>query len=309
MNRPILAPNRIAQLAALGAFLKENLIGQDEVLGEITGLLQRSLCGLKYPNRPEASMLLLGGTGVGKTESVNLFSTHLFGTERLIRLDMSQFQVQESIRILLGGSLNERGILGLYVDRCGLYGTLLLDEIEKAHPLILDLLLQILSAARVTLANGETLDLSGYVVVATSNLGSHVLRDSRTHDRETLVKRALQAAQDGMRPEIYRRFTLKAVFNKLGHDALQKIGDLVVEKVEKLYDAQGHFVRCNRGTVAHVKQRGYSEHYGAGPMEDAAMEILGDVVKDAMFANGGYPVKGTVVFDPKTKQCHLEDAK
>lgn len=132
------------KLNNLRGFLRTNILGQDEVLSDIVALLQRSFCNLRYPGRPIASMLFLGPTGVGKTETARLFTQHLFGEEsRLVRLDMSEYMVLDSIGILRGQGITERGLFGHYYDRSGRSGTLLFDEIEKAHPLIMDVFLQI----------------------------------------------------------------------------------------------------------------------------------------------------------------------
>jgi ATP-dependent Clp protease ATP-binding subunit ClpB len=192
----------LSRLNTLGDFLNSNILGQAEVVSDIVGLLQRSFCNLRFPGRPVASMLFLGPTGVGKTETCNLFTQHLFGSEyKLIRLDMSEYMTVDSIGVLRGQNIQERGLLGLFYDRSQRSGTLLFDEIEKAHPLIMDVFLQILSAGRFTLANGETLDLNNYVVVATTNIGSRMLMESRSTDRETLVRRTIQAGTQEMRPE------------------------------------------------------------------------------------------------------------
>jgi hypothetical protein len=126
--------NLVSRLNTLQGFLRSNILGQDEVLGEIAALLRRGFCELRFPNRPVASMLLLGPTGVGKTETCNLLTRHLFGSDdKLIRLDMSEYQEQRSIGVLLGAYLGERGLLGHYFDLALGSGLLLLDEIEKAH--------------------------------------------------------------------------------------------------------------------------------------------------------------------------------
>jgi ATP-dependent Clp protease ATP-binding subunit ClpA len=191
----------------LGDVLSANILGQDEVLSDIESLLRGSFCKLRFPEQPVASMLFLGATGVGKTETVNLFTEHLFGAaEKLVRFDMSEFMTVDSINILRGQNQNERGVFGYYYDRSQKSGTLLFDEIEKAHPLILDVFLQILSAGRFTVATGETLDLRNYVVVATSNIGSRMLMESRSTDRATLVRRTSQAATQDLRPETFGRF-------------------------------------------------------------------------------------------------------
>ena len=152
----------IERLRGLDSYLGSRILGQEEVVGDITRLVQRAFCGIRLPNRPIASMLFLGPTGVGKTETAELLTHRLFGTrEQLIRLDMSEYMTIDSIDILRGANIAEDGVLGLYHARTRGTGMILFDEIEKAHRLILDLLLQILSAARFTTASGRTLDLTG----------------------------------------------------------------------------------------------------------------------------------------------------
>jgi ATP-dependent Clp protease ATP-binding subunit ClpA len=173
----LFSPDLLSRLNTLGGFLRANILGQDEVLSDVVSLLQRSFCGLRFPGRPTASMLFLGPAGVAKTETVNLFTKHLFGSEeKLVRLDMSEYMTLDSIGILRGQNQNDRGLLGHYYDGSRKSGTLLFDEMEKAHPLITDVFLQILSAVRFTIATGETYDLSNYIVVATSNIGSQMLK-------------------------------------------------------------------------------------------------------------------------------------
>jgi ATP-dependent Clp protease ATP-binding subunit ClpA len=302
----LISPELLSRLNTLGDYLRSNILGQDEVLGDMVALLRRGFCKFRFPNRPIASMLFLGPTGVGKTETCNLLTRYLFGSDdKLIRLDMSEYQEQRSIGILLGANLGERGLLGHYYDIAGGSGVLLLDEIEKAHRLILDLLLQMLSAARIKLATGESLDLRGFVLVGTSNMGSRVLMESRSTDRETLVRRTLRAAMDVMRPEIYRRFQLKCVFNKLDFETLKRIGQLPLEKSLTLINGQGHSVECGSGVLEHVQRSGYTEEFGAGPMEEAALEILGDVVADELLSNGARPVHGVIGYDRDANKCFL----
>ena len=294
------------KLNNLRGFLRTNILGQDEVLSDIVALLQRSFCNLRYPARPIASMLFLGPTGVGKTETARLFTQHLFGDEsRLVRLDMSEYMVLDSIGILRGQGITERGLFGHYYDRSGRSGTLLFDEIEKAHPLIMDVFLQILSAARFTVGTGEVLDLSNYVIVATSNIGSRMLMESRSSDRETLVRRTLVAGTSEMRPETFARFDLHCVFNKLDYLTLKQVAELHVGQALEIINAQGHRVRCTPEVIEHVQREGYSEKFGARPMQNAAMRILGDLVSTEMLKNGGRPVTGALGHDRRTNRCFL----
>jgi ATP-dependent Clp protease ATP-binding subunit ClpA len=287
--------------------LKSNLIGQDEPLGEMVSLLQRSFCGCRYRGRPLASMLLLGPTGTGKTESVLLFTEHLLGSrDKLVRIDLSEFMNQSALGVLVGDKVGERGLFGHYYDRTHGSGTLLFDEIEKAHPKVLDIFLQILSAARFTLANGETLDLSKYIVAATTNIGSRVLMESRSTDRETLIRRTTQAGTQDLLPETFARFDLHCVFNKLDYQTLQRIGRLHLDKCVDLINTQGHAIKCESGIVEYVQREGYVEKFGARPMQNAAMRIVGDVVSAAMLRNGGLPVNGSINYDRRTNKCFFE---
>lgn len=297
----------IERLKTLGAVLKANILGQDEVLGDIESLLRGSLCNLRFPEQPMASMLFLGATGVGKTETVILFTKHLFGAEeKLVRFDMSEYMTVDSINILRGQNQNERGVFGYYYDRSERSGTLLFDEIEKAHPLILDVFLQILSAGRFTVATGETLDLRNYVVVATSNIGSRMLMESRSTDRATLVERTSQAATQDLRPETFGRFDLECVFNKLDYLTLNRIGQLHLQKCLQIINDAGHSIEAGLRVVEYVQREGYSERYGVRPMRKTAMRILREVVSLEMLENGGRPVSGVVEYDRRSNKCFLK---
>jgi ATP-dependent Clp protease ATP-binding subunit ClpB len=161
----------ISKLQNLEGHLRNRIRGQDQALTRIVSVLQRGELNLTKGIRPRGSFLFLGPTGVGKTEVTLAFTEFLMGKDRLFRFDMSEYQNQASLAVLIGGELGERGTLAMACDRSS-YGTLLFDEIEKAHSRVMDLFLQILDAARVTMASGETLNLSGFYVVLTSNIAS-----------------------------------------------------------------------------------------------------------------------------------------
>ena len=208
----------VDHLNGLGAHLGGHIIGQPNVLPQVIDALQDGELGLTDPRRPKGSFLLLGPTGVGKTELCLAFTEYLFGKERLLRLDMSEFQNQQSVGVLLGRSENETGLLAKRVAEAEGEGTLLFDEIEKAHPRVLDLLLQILDAARITMANGQTLDLSQFYVACTSNIAARAVLDARHSVRATLVRFVESQAQAQLRPEIFARFQTVCVFDRLGYE-------------------------------------------------------------------------------------------
>jgi ATP-dependent Clp protease ATP-binding subunit ClpA len=304
---PLVSPPLLERLKTLRDLLETNILGQSEILEDVVRLLSRTVCGLRFLDRPIASMLFLGPTGVGKTETALLFTKHLFRSEeKLARLDMSEYMTVDSIAVLRGSNIQERGLFGHYYDRTQGSGTLLFDEIEKAHPLIVDVFLQILSAGRFTLANGETLDLRNYIVVATTNIGVRVLMESRTTDRETIETRGIQAATTEMRPEIFRRFNRAYVFNKLGFMTLKQIGQLHCVKAVDIINAQGHEIKIEPSVIEYVQREGYSEKYGAAPMQEAAMRIIGDIVAAEMLVNGGNRVTGVIHHDRRSNKAVLQ---
>jgi ATP-dependent Clp protease ATP-binding subunit ClpA len=299
----------IERLRGLDSFLGSQILGQEEVIAEITRLVQRTFCGIRLPNRPIASMLFLGPTGVGKTETAELLTQRLFGTrEKLIRLDMSEYMTVDSIDILRGANMNEDGILGLYHERTGGSGTILFDEIEKAHRLILDLLLQILSAARFTVASGRPLNLTGYVVIATSNIGSEMLMASRTHDRETLVRRTTEAATQDMRPEIYARFDKVCVFNRLGDEVVSEIAKLHLNGCLGIVRDLGHDVTLSPNVLEYVLREGWSDQFGARPLQQAALDALGDAIV-SRFLEENKPVQGIIAYDRRRNRCDLANER
>jgi ATP-dependent Clp protease ATP-binding subunit ClpA len=296
----------IERLTGLDLYLAGQILGQGEVIAQITELLQRSFCGIRLPRRPVASMLFLGPTGVGKTETAELLTERLFESrEKLIRLDMSEYMTIDSIDILRGANMGEDGILGRYYDRTEGAGVILFDEIEKGHRLILDLLLQILSAARFTTAAGRTLDLRGYVVIATSNIGSEMLMESRTRDRETLVRRTVQAAIQDMRPEIYARFDAVCVFNRLSDEVLEEIAKLHLERCLEIVRALGHEITLSAGVLEYVLREGWSPEFGARPLQQAALRALGSAIVPRLLEGKGRAVRGQIEYDRRKNRCEL----
>jgi len=296
----------IQRLTGLDSYLGSQILGQEEVILQVTSLLQRAFCGIRLPNRPVASLLFLGPTGVGKTETAELLTQRLFGTrEKLIRLDMSEYMTVDSIDILRGANMREDGILGRYFDQSEASGVILFDEIEKGHRLILDLLLQVLSAARFTTAAGRTLDLRGYVVVATSNIGSEMLMESRTRDRETLVRRTVQAATQDMRPEIYARFDEVCVFNRLNDEVLGAIAKLHLDRCLEIVRRQGHDITLSGSVLEYVLREGWSPEFGARPLQQAALRALGGAIVPKLLEGEGRAVSGRIDYDRKRNRCEL----
>jgi ATP-dependent Clp protease ATP-binding subunit ClpA len=265
------------KLRELESHLRQRIRGQDHVIPRVVSLLRRGELGLTKSGRPRGSFLFLGPTGVGKTELTLTFTSFLMSKDHVFRFDMSEYQTQESLGVLLGGKLGERGTLGMVCDKSRV-GTLLFDEIEKAHPRVLDVFLQILDAARVTLATGETLELSGFYVVFTSNIGSADLTNLQYSTPATIERHVLTRAQQSMRPELYARITEKLVFGRLTYDQQLEIAQLLLNQELSFLRTKGHDLTPDASVLPFVVRRGFHPKLGARPMRDAVEKLVSDAV-------------------------------
>jgi ATP-dependent Clp protease ATP-binding subunit ClpB len=284
MNSPARTNSHVPRLHELLPFLRHRIRGQDHVLPRIVSLLHRGELGLTKGLRPRGSFLFLGPTGVGKTEVTLTFTHFLCGEDRLFRFDMSEYQNQESLAVLLGGKPGERGTLALAVEKSGT-GTLLFDEIEKAHPRVLDVFLQILDAARVTMASSETLDLSGFYVVFTSNIASAEIVGLQHSSFATMERHVLAHAQQSMRPELYARINEKLVFNKLTYDIQLEIAQLLLAQELDFMRGKGHPLEPAETVLPFLVRRGFHPRLGARPMRDAVEKSIGDAVANDLLAD------------------------
>ena len=285
MNSSSDSHSQTAKLRELLPFLRGCIRGQDHALPRISSLLQRGELGLSKRSRPRGSFLFLGPTGVGKTQVTIAFTEFLMGLDHLFRFDMSEYQTPESIGVLLGGKLGERGTLALAYDKNRI-GTLLFDEIEKAHPRVLDVFLQILDAARVTMANGETLDLSGFYIVFTSNIAAAEMLELQHSAFATMERHVLTRAQQTMRPELYARISEKLVFNKLTYDVQLEIARLLLAQELDFLRAKGHCIEPAETVLPFLVRRGFHPRLGARPMRDAVEKSIGDAVASVLMEGG-----------------------
>src|SRR3954468_1323355 len=217
------------KLRTLPTRLKSVITGQDQAIELVGEAFQHGELGLTTPGRPKASFLFLGPTGVGKTELTLRFTDDLIGPDRVVRLDMSEYQTADRLALLLGTS-EEPGRIAEGFDACDGRGTLLFDEIEKAHPRVLDVLLQLLDAARLTTGRNRVLDFSEWYVVLTSNIGAQRIMTLRKSKFETMERLVRQDAQRELRPELFARITVTVVFNRLDYDAQCEIAGGMIEK-------------------------------------------------------------------------------
>lgn len=292
MNK--LSLKEILNLTHLEQDLPREIRGQDHVLAPVLSIARRGQLGLTKPGRPRGSFLSLGPTGVGKTEMILVFARSLFGLENLFRFDMSEFQTQESLGLLLGSRANEIGMLG-NVRKKSATGVILFDEAEKAHPRILDILLQLLDAARLTLATGETLDFSGFYIWLTSNLGSSELLLLQHSSEATLERHVLTRAEQSLRPEIFARIDEKLVFHRLGYDQQLQIAEKFVAHEINFLREQGHVLKVSDGVLPLLVRKGFHPKLGMRPMRHAVETLVGDAVAGCLLT--AQEACGTLIVD------------
>jgi ATP-dependent Clp protease ATP-binding subunit ClpA len=294
------------RLASLPAILSRNIIGQDHVLGRVEAVLRRGELGLTHPRRPKGSFLFLGPTGVGKTELTLTFSHHFFGENRVARFDMSEYQEQKSVGLLLGEHRDEEGLLGKRIKHTGAK-VILFDEVEKAHPLVLDLFLQILDAGRITVATGETLDLTEFYIVATSNIGaSNLMEMSETVPFRTLERVVFEQVDQQLRPELVGRFTEKLVFRRLTYEVQRRICLKVIRDEQERLSSKGFQVTESNEAVEFLLRSGIHKKLGARPMRDCVeRNIQNAIAQDLM--NGGKG-SGVLKLCPASHSLMLEQA-
>lgn len=275
----------LTKLRKLEPHLKANIKGQDHVLPRICSVLQRGELNLAHPSRPKGSFLFVGPTGVGKTEVTITFTDYIFGEGYLHRFDMSEFQNQSSVGLLLGASATETGMLGQALGKHG-KGTLLWDEMEKAHPLVLDLLLQMLDSGRITLANGETRSLNNFYIVLTSNIGAAEAMRMENSAFATIERTVLRRVDQVLRPELVARIVEKLVFNRLPYSIQREICELMVSREVERLSQLGHQLTVDAATIEMLVRDGTHRTLGARPMRNTVDRSLQQVVSQALLAGG-----------------------
>jgi len=283
MNTTTFDTQKLERLRKVEGVLRTEIRGQNQVLPRVVSVVQRGELSLTKPARPRGSFLLLGPTGVGKTETVVVLTKQIFGAEKLFRFDMSEFQTQESLGLLLGARLGESGYLGAVRERAA-EGSLLFDEAEKAHPRVLDIMLQLLDAARITIATGQTLDFSGFYVWLTSNIGSAELMTLQHSNDATLERHVLSRAQQALRPEIFARITEKLVFGRLSYEHQLEIAEKFLSREIEFLAARGHTLELDKTVLPFLVRKGFHPKLGARPMRDAVEKQVGDALAEHLLA-------------------------
>jgi len=259
-----------AKLLKMEDRLGERVIGQAKALDAISNAVRRSRMGLQEKNRPIGSFLFLGPTGVGKTETAKALAEFLFDDEQaMVRIDMSEFMEKHSVARLLGAppgyvGYEEGGALTEAVRRRP-YCVLLFDEIEKAHPDVFNIFLQILDDGRATDGQGRTVDFTNTVIIMTSNIGSHLILEEK--DPKKLEAGILQLLRTQFRPEFLNRIDEVVTFDHLGQEQLSKIVEAYTKKLNEMLKDRRVSLKFSPAALALITEKGYDRDYGARPMK------------------------------------------
>jgi ATP-dependent Clp protease ATP-binding subunit ClpB len=261
--------------------LRQRVVGQDDALGRVANAVRRNRAGLSDPNRPIGSFIFMGPTGVGKTELARAVAEFLFDDEKsMIRIDMSEYMEKHSVSRLIGAppgyvGYEEGGQLTEQVRRHP-YSVILFDEIEKAHPDVFNVLLQILEDGRLTDGQGRTVDFRNTVLVMTSNVGSSAIYELAGNDPEAARKEAMEALRSAFRPEFINRIDEIVIFNPLGKEQLGKIVGMLLKSVEKLLAERQITLELTPAAEELILREGYDPAYGARPLRRTIQRMIQD---------------------------------
>lgn len=302
------------RLLRLEQTLHERVVGQDEAVSAVARAIRRGRVGLKDPNRPIGSFIFLGPTGVGKTELAKSLSLALFGDENaMIRIDMSEYMEKHAVSRLIGSppgyvGFDEGGQLTEKV-RQKPYSVLLFDEIEKAHPDVFNILLQILEDGRLTDSQGRTVDFKNTVVIMTSNVGARLITASQNRmgfavmegseaDNAKIKEEVLGELKRAFRPEFLNRIDDIIVFAKLSKSDIQKIAEKMLQTVERRLEELDIHLKADSAAILKLSEAGFDPVYGARPLRRAIQNQVEDLLAERML-KGEFKAGDTVTLTVK----------
>ncbi len=271
----------LAKLVKMEERIKERVVGQDEAIRAVSNAVRRSRSGLQDPHRPLGSFIFLGPTGVGKTELGRALAEFLFDDEQaMVRIDMSEFMEKHSVARLIGAppgyvGYDEGGYLTEAIRRKP-YSVVLLDEIEKAHPEVFNILLQILDDGRLTDGHGRTVDFKNTTIIMTSNLGSQWIQDLREKDYDEMQKRVTEVVRSTFKPEFLNRVDEMIIFHALGRKEIKKIIEIQLGYLDKRLAEKKLSVRLSESAKELLVDQGFDPVYGARPLKRAIQKMIQD---------------------------------
>jgi len=291
------------KLLRIESVLHQRVVGQSEAVVAVANAVRRSRAGLSDPNRPNGSFLFLGPTGVGKTELCKSLAEYLFDSERaMVRIDMSEFMEKHSVARLIGAppgyvGYEEGGYLTEAVRRRP-YSLLLLDEVEKAHPDVFNILLQVLEDGRLTDGQGRTVDFKNTVIVMTSNLGSELIQDMAGDENYDAIKQAvLGVVGQHFRPEFINRIDEAVVFHPLRQDQIRGIATIQLAALRGRLAERELSLDLDESVLDHLSQAGFDPVYGARPLKRAIQQLIENPLAQSILSGDfapGATIKGVV---------------
>jgi ATP-dependent Clp protease ATP-binding subunit ClpB len=271
----------VEKLVHMEERVKQRVVGQEDAIIAVSNAVRRARAGLQDPNRPIGSFIFMGPTGVGKTELARALAEFLFDDEQaMVRIDMSEFMEKHSVARLIGAppgyvGYEEGGFLTEAVRRRP-YSIVLMDEIEKAHPEVFNILLQILDDGRLTDGHGRTVDFKNSVVIMTSNIGSQWIMDLGEKDYEEMRRRVMEAVKTHFKPEFLNRIDELVIFHGLGIEEIKAIVEIQVKKLEQRLSEKRIQLKMTEKAKAWVAQEGFDPAYGARPLKRVIQKEIQD---------------------------------
>ena len=299
------------KLLSLEAELHKRVVGQDEAIGAVSDAIRRNRAGLQDPKRPIGSFIFLGTTGVGKTELAKALAEFLFNNENsMVRIDMSEYQERHTVSRLIGAppgyvGYEESGQLTEAVRRKP-YSVVLLDEIEKAHPDVFNILLQVLDDGRLTDNKGRTVDFKNTIIIMTSNIGSPIIQENLEHvtdkNRDEVFDRTREQVFDllkkTIRPEFLNRIDEIIMFKPLTKEEIQKVVELQLENVQKMLGKSDIRLRATKKAIQFIATQGFDPQFGARPIKRVIQKnLLNELSK--MILEGTVNKDKVIVVDEK----------
>ncbi|MBK8012812.1 MAG: ATP-dependent chaperone ClpB [Deltaproteobacteria bacterium] len=299
------------KLAKMESVLHGRVIGQDEAIETVSRAVRRARSGLKDPRKPIGSFMFLGPTGVGKTELAKALAEFMFDDEtRVIRIDMSEYMEKHAVARLIGAppgyvGYDEGGYLTEAVRRHP-YSVVLFDEIEKAHPDVFNVLLQVLDDGRLTDGKGRTVNLSNTIIIMTSNLGSDLILGFDEGNRAAMVENVMSVVARTFRPEFINRIDDIVVFHRLDRAQMASIVPIQMRELRRRLEDRGIRLDVTDEAVAYLAERGYDPAYGARPLRRVLQrEIVDELANQLIVHEGPDPERARVAFEKGALQVSL----
>ena len=299
------------KLLRMEEVLHSRVIGQNEAVEAVANAIRRSRAGLSDPNKPIGSFLFLGPTGVGKTELCKTLASFLFDDpDAMVRIDMSEFMEKHSVSRLVGAppgyvGYEEGGYLTEAVRRRP-YSVVLLDEVEKAHPDVFNILLQVLDDGRLTDGQGRTVDFRNTVVIMTSNLGSHLIQEAPEASYAEMKALVMSVVGQHFRPEFINRIDETVVFHPLGQEHIRAIARIQLERLIKRMAERGYEVTVTDEAIDHIGKAGFDPLFGARPLKRAIQQELENPLAQQILGGKLLPNRPVVV-DYKDEKLVIEN--